>query len=311
MGILGFVKPTRKPPQPHDRRLLAIHLLPQTSKSIVSLTSPDFSHLRPQVQQIFVLDDDDEEETNPDDEAPPSRPLAADLTNGNSHSAANQLARLNGSSGTSARGKRKAPASSPPPPPTATATPAAAASAPKKRRKEPSTAQQPQQPAPPPQVQRPAAPGSSAVYPPDYTHYDYAHGQPQQPPAWTAANAPPLAGSELAAYPTSYRGGYSGGSATVTTNGHTPRVGAMPDATTRKYYPPANTLSAANDASYLPEEEARRKQRKLDHQPIPAPAPPLQQLPVDDKDGHFIVREGDYISDPRNGEGRCESTCVS
>lgn len=59
----------------------------------------------------------------------------------------------------------------------------------------------------------------------------------------------------------------------------------------------------------------QRKQRKLEHlgdavPPPPLPpqqqAQPLQQLPVDDKEGHFIVREGDYISDPRNGEGRCE-----
>lgn len=82
----------------------------------------------------------------------------------------------------------------------------------------------------------------------------------------------------------------------MTTNGHAyhpTTVGEMPDQAYRD--------------ELIRRETARKMDREIERRDLPPPPPPpSQQQPIDDKDGHFIVREGDYISDPRDGEGRCE-----
>ncbi|CAO1638699.1 unnamed protein product [Sympodiomycopsis kandeliae] len=273
------------------------------------------------VQEIFVLDDDDDD--HPDDEAPPSRPLAADLTNGHAnhhdpHNPASQLARLNGmsttasssSSSAASRGKRKAQASplqqqQPPPPQSSSISSTTAANlsqqlaASKKRRRDNQAQQQQQQQQPLPLQPQSGYPSSGEYYPSSSsTSHQHQQQQQQQQQSWAGD------------YTANYRGGYSGGQAVIpTANGVMP----IPNSTSNLAYDYPSD-SGSNVRKLVTNDGDPRKHRKLDHtqqqlQP-PTPLTPTpaqqqkQQLPVADNEGHFIVREGDYISDPRGGDNR-------
>lgn len=249
------------------------------------------------MQEFIVLSDDD------DDEAPPAKPLANEM-NGNGH---HHLPRTNGSgplddgqAAAGSKGKRKLQASiSPVPHNDALSAAQQAAAAAKKRRKD-----EQQQPIPvggpyPQQVSHSYVPNSTssaniAGQPIASSSYNY---QQQLPPtavggSWAATSsrqadlAAPVAGS-------SYRGGYPSGTGALT-NGH-----ALPPAR------PQQPVQA--DRQQIVESAAAAQKRLMYERSLqdgyrPEPQRPLS--PIDDRDGHYIVRAGEWIVDPRIGQSR-------
>ncbi|PWN25748.1 kinase-like protein [Jaminaea rosea] len=276
------------------------------------------------VQKVFLLDEDD------DDEAPPARPLADDLSNGHKEgSGAASLARLNGNStnhaaqGVGTKGKRKAQASPPPQPPPQATSSTSSYDAAKKRRKdeaEPlaqSSISKQYQDAMRAQHGNLAQSSISMQYEramkqqrerdaaqmaPNSISQQYeqamraqqerqaAQGYPQTVPSgavgdWSYHQQQPLAGYPSSSSTANYRGGYPSGGASLmppVANGHASTANRQ------------QILDSADQAS-----RRLMYDRALQQQP-----PPAAPLPIDDKDGHFIVREGDWISDPRGGEHR-------
>lgn len=279
------------------------------------------------MQEIFVLDDDE------DDEAPPSRPLAVELQNGSRRDAASSLAKLNGTSST--KGKRKA---QPSPPSQAVAGPVPSsfsttttttvhdANNARKRRREAqpqsasglaSTASHYGYPAVISNSAATAATATDYGAPSHWTNVSTSAAYPSVPD-WSTQ----LQQQQQSHPGGSYRGGYAAGIAAVapsvaSTNGHTslPNRQNILDAaesaqkrfvssSVRMRHVRANVVLVLTVTPSSSKTYDRQYQQPSYRSDVPPPPQPVAPQPVDDKDGHYIVREGEWISDPRGGEQR-------